>query len=202
VKVYVETNFVLELALQQAQHAECEEFVRLAESKSVIIALPAFSLVESADALKRKHHARELLSDKLNIEIQQLRRSSAFTQEADAAHSSFQAFLVQTAHHEDSRLRSLYTRLLNAADVLSLSAQVLSRVEDFPDLELGDAIVLTSVLSDLGVGSEPTCFLNRDRKGFDDPAIHTELGRRQCKLIGSFVDGLRYVKSQISEGGG
>jgi hypothetical protein len=48
VKVYVETNFVLELALEQAQHAECEEILRLAESKSVEIALPAFSFVESA----------------------------------------------------------------------------------------------------------------------------------------------------------
>ena len=53
-KVYVETNFVLELALEQAQHAECEEILRLAESKSVEIALPAFSFVESASKVERR----------------------------------------------------------------------------------------------------------------------------------------------------
>ena len=201
-KVYVETNFVLELALEQPQHAECEEILRLAESKSVKIALPAFSFFESARKLERSHRGRKGLFRKVASEIQQLRRSIAFTEAADAVDASVQALIAKTIQQEKSRLRNLHFRLLNAAHVLPLSAEVFAGVEEvrdrFPELETADAIVLTSVLKDPTLGSGPACFLNRDRKGFDDPAIRPELVQRQCKLMGSFVDGRGYIGSQIS----
>ncbi len=136
----------------------------------------------------------------MDTEIQQLRRSSAFANAADAANASIQALVVQTIQQGESRLRTLYSRLLKAADVLPLSAIVFGAVEGyrarFQDLTLSDAIVLTSVLTDPQLGTMPACFLNRDT-AFDDPAIHDELGLHECKLLGSFVDGLGYIKSKM-----
>jgi len=44
--VYVESNFVLEHALEQEQCESCEELIRLASAGSIRLLVPAFSLAE------------------------------------------------------------------------------------------------------------------------------------------------------------
>ena len=44
--VYVESNFVLELAFLQEQHESCNTIITLAESSQVELVIPAFSIVE------------------------------------------------------------------------------------------------------------------------------------------------------------
>jgi hypothetical protein len=46
VRVYAESNFVLEIVLAQEQHAACKDFVTLADRHEVELVLPAFSLFE------------------------------------------------------------------------------------------------------------------------------------------------------------
>ena len=55
--VYVETNFVLEIAFLQEQHAACLALVDLARAGKIGLVLPAFSI---ADPLER---AREHFPD-------------------------------------------------------------------------------------------------------------------------------------------
>lgn len=45
-RVYVESNFVLEIALEQEQHRACEDLVRLAEDAAIELVLPSFALLE------------------------------------------------------------------------------------------------------------------------------------------------------------
>jgi hypothetical protein len=45
-RVYAESNFVLELVLEHEQGTACEEVVCLAESRRVELALPAHALIE------------------------------------------------------------------------------------------------------------------------------------------------------------
>ena len=44
--VVVESNFVPELALLQEEHQSCDSIVSLAESLTIDLAIPAFSLAE------------------------------------------------------------------------------------------------------------------------------------------------------------
>ena len=44
--VYVESNFVLELALLQEEHQSCDSIVGLAKSLTIDLAIPAFSLAQ------------------------------------------------------------------------------------------------------------------------------------------------------------
>lgn len=61
-RVYVETNFLLELAFEQEQHVVCEELLRLAEvSPLVHLSIPIFSLYESMDTLQRRRRERNEL---------------------------------------------------------------------------------------------------------------------------------------------
>jgi hypothetical protein len=53
VNVYVESNFVLELALLQEQHAACEAIVQLCEAGDLRLVLPAYSFMEPFETLRR-----------------------------------------------------------------------------------------------------------------------------------------------------
>ncbi len=56
--VYVESNFVLEQALQQEQSDSCDAIVNLAVSGDISLVIPAFSLAEPHQALALKEKAR------------------------------------------------------------------------------------------------------------------------------------------------
>lgn len=129
-RVYAESNFVLEIVLTQEQHAACKDFVTLADRHEVELVLPAFSLFEPYTTLERRRQERHKLREQLELE--------------------------------------------------------------FPD-----AIVLASVLDDLGVSPSPSCFLNRNTKDFDDPGVRDALAARDCRVFGSFDNGLQYVRSQL-----
>lgn len=73
--VYVESNFVLELALEQEECESCSEIVQLASSKKVRLLIPAFSLAEPHLAVATKAKARLRLSDELRSHIRELGRS-------------------------------------------------------------------------------------------------------------------------------
>ena len=84
-RVYVETNFVLELVLEQEDGPACESILRSAEIASITLALPAFSLAEAASSLARRHDWRRLTSeDKTGSELLQLRSSAALGEETKA----------------------------------------------------------------------------------------------------------------------
>lgn len=68
-KVYVETNFVLELALEQAQHESCEQLLRLSEGGRIELVIPAYSLVEPHETLRRRHLNRERFKVELDAEL-------------------------------------------------------------------------------------------------------------------------------------
>lgn len=55
-RVYVETNFVLELALRQEQNESCEALLRLAEASRIGLVVPAFSLLEPYATLPSFDH--------------------------------------------------------------------------------------------------------------------------------------------------
>ena len=57
--VYVESNFVLELALLQEQSASGEAILRLGEEHRVHLVVPAYALVEPYETLARRHKQRE-----------------------------------------------------------------------------------------------------------------------------------------------
>ena len=57
--VYVESNFVLELALLQEQHASCEDILRLCEAGRMQLVIPAYSLAEPYETLVRRHKQRQ-----------------------------------------------------------------------------------------------------------------------------------------------
>ena len=91
-RVYVETNFLLELVLEQEECAACEALITLAEEKKVELVVPAFSFVEPYGTLQRRASSREQLSQQLVKELRELGRTVTFSQ--DAATSVLPTLLI------------------------------------------------------------------------------------------------------------
>jgi hypothetical protein len=73
--VYIESNFVLEVALLQEQHESCEKIIALCESNKIHLILPAYSLVEPHETIIRRAKDRAKISSDLENQVKQLLRS-------------------------------------------------------------------------------------------------------------------------------
>ena len=63
--VYVESNFVLELAFLQEEHESCLELLSLSEPGDICLVLPAFSIGEPYEAWVRRSKQRRGLYEQL-----------------------------------------------------------------------------------------------------------------------------------------
>jgi predicted nucleic acid-binding protein len=200
--VYVETNFLLELALQQEQHASCEAFLQLAERRAVTLTAPAFSVTEAVTKLRRINTDRQELQQRLNPQRRELKRTQSFTPAEDDAFAKVAEALIRSAHAAEQRFAQLEARLFQAVRFLPLDAAVAAEVSRYVNnhgLTPPDATVLASIMRDPQLGKGPSCFLNRNAKDFEQPSIKELLNQYNCRLIGHFENGLLYVQTTLRQ---
>jgi predicted nucleic acid-binding protein len=201
VNVYVESNFVLELALFQEQHTSCEDLLRLCEGRRMQLVIPAYSLAEPYETLTRRHRQRKRMKAELDEELRQLARTATYVQRL----SGFQqltTLLIDSADEEAKRLEGVRARLLQVAEVIPLDVAILTTATQYQrthGLAPQDAVVYATVIGHLKQHQMPqSCFLNRNSKDFDDPDLIAELARYNCKFLPRFDAGYQFVLSHLS----
>lgn len=198
-KIYVESNFVLELAFDQEQQSSCDSILRHCGLGAAQLAIPAYSLIEPYETLVRRHNERTRIKRDLDKELKQMVRSPGLA-ERMARFEDMVGLLTDSAVEEASRLEEARSRLLGVAQVIPADAAVLAsavRYRALHALSPQDAVVYASVLADLvAEGPERSCFLNRNTKDFGNPGIVQELLVRNCKLLPRFDSGLAYLLSR------
>lgn len=198
--VYVESNFVLELALSQAGVEACEALLQFAESGKVRLVVPSFSLIEPFLTIEGRARAREELNDKLQDEIRQLGRSTGFA-DIGAKSADLSASLVSSGEEQRRGLESVVKRLLAVVEVASLDVaghlEALFLQDDRslspPDANIFAAILLHARLN-AGVAK---LFVNRNSKDFLTPDIKADLAKLDCKLLTDFRDAMGYLGSVV-----
>jgi hypothetical protein len=189
--VYVESNFVLEHALQQDESHSCPEIIRL---------VPAFSLAEPHQAITGKAKARSRLGEDLRRHLGELGRSKPH-RELPATFDVLAAVLIESAQLERDGLRQTVSEFLSKAEIIPLDALVLRSaavIEATSGLSGQDAIFLASVLGHLEANrSDESWFLNRNSKDFDDPDIRDRLEGLHCKFFPNFIRALAYLVSRV-----
>jgi len=191
--VYVESNFVLELALEQEQHAAVLEIKRLAARQKVTLAIPALALVEPFWTLIKNENALEVLTQQLDWWVHQLKRSRE--------HKHLRRpELAEIARSQRERLDGVVAGLVKVARTIPLTSDILAQALIYQQshaLEVFDAIMYASVVANACSYERaiPKCFLDRDG---DFLAHKAELERIGCRLIGSFEDGAKYIRHAIS----
>ena len=198
--VYVESNFVLELALLQEQHKSCQELFDLAEAKRIRLIVPAFSLAEPYETLIRNNKKRQKLSEDLKKELSQLRRSQPY-QEQIRTFEDTNAFLVSSQQEQKQRLDAVIEKILEVCEIIPLTSKILTEAIKYQseyNLEPQDSIVYASVIDHTSKFDErQRCFLNRNSKDFDDPDIKESLNSYECLMLFRFDNGIGYVKSKL-----
>ena len=198
--VYVESNFVLELALRQEQFTSCETILSLCEEGQARLVVPAYSLAEPFDTLTRREKQRKGMKERLDLELRQIARTATYTNRLDEL-QGLSALLINVTDEEVRRLQEVRARLLQTAEIIALDGHVLTasaehqRVHGFSPQ---DALVYSSVRFHLeGAGAEQSCFLNRNSRDFDDESVAEELRRWKCKVLPRFDSGCNYILSGL-----
>ncbi|MFZ0887803.1 MAG: PIN domain-containing protein [Candidatus Binataceae bacterium] len=195
VRLYVESNFALELALRQEHHQACEEILSFCETRDETVVFPAFCVLEAHYALVEKRRRRTHFKKDFDAERTQLLRSSRYKDRARHL-DAVSRFLIASVEEEDRDFRAVIERLLRAARLMPLDLEVLrfaATLRDSFDLELPDSIVLASVLGDLEASSGASCFVTRDKKDFVNPGIQALLAAKDCKALFDFEHGRDYL---------
>ncbi len=199
--IYVETNFVLELALMQEEHDSCEQLLEICEAGKARLIVPAYSLIEPYETLIRRDMNRRAIANTLETELNQLSRSAPYKAEIDPLRAIIN-LLVQSGSEERQRLTRLRERLLDITEIVPIGKDILASAQAHEmqhGLSPQDAIVFASTLWRLSQSnSHSNCFINRNTKDFGDPDIKDVLDQYDCRILFKFSDGLNYVQSQIT----
>jgi predicted nucleic acid-binding protein len=197
--VVVESNFILELALEQEEAAEAEFMVALAACKLIRLVIPGCALFEPFETLVRRRKARRQLVEKLRSEVKQLARSGAFPH-ITARSEPLARSLEESVEVEASLLDAAIRRLVGIATVIPLSDQIVSASLEvrsrFP-LTPQDAVVFASVdqfLREQGEGTK--VFANRNSADFADGPVEEYFQERDCRLFWTFADALQFVEER------
>ncbi|MGI2904767.1 PIN domain-containing protein [Tolypothrix sp. VBCCA 56010] len=199
--IYVETNFVLELAFGQEQFTSCEQILHLCEAGQSQLVIPAYSLAEPHEKLSRQAKSRKEIQQALDAELRQLSRTASYMSRIRSI-QDIALLLVQSNEEERKRFVEYRERLLKIAQIIPLTADILTEAaacESPYDLSPQDALVYASVITHLRQRSPAAaCFLNRNSKDFDSPDIVDELNRLNCRMIPRFDQGYAFIQSRLS----
>ncbi len=199
--VYVESNFVLEHALEQEERDSCIKIIQLASVQQIALVIPAFSLAEPHQAIASKAKVRLRLSHELRTQLRELGRSRPY-REVPLTFGELPATLIERDQFEYEGVRRAVSELIETSEVISLTSAVLRSAADI-EIEYGlsgqDAIVLASVLSHLeSTKPNESCFLNRNYKDFDDPSIREKLEISNCKFFPKFAPAVAHILARLN----
>ncbi len=199
--IYVETNFVLELALLQEQYRSCEDVLALCEAQRAQLVVPAYALVEPHETLVRRHQLRKRMKRDLDVELRLLGRTATYAQRLDDFRS-VTSLLLDSSAEEARRLQGTISRMIEIAQVVPVDTSLLMSASENQvshSLAPQDALILASVLHHLRQSTAKiSCFLNRNTKDFEDPDIIKKLARYNCKLLPRFDSGFRFVLAHVA----
>ncbi len=203
--VYVESNFVLEMALEQEQFVAAEAILSLAENNKIKLVFPSFVLSEPFECVMRKRGEGITLHKNLVETLQNLRRSEPYKNIMIDLEPAINALRDSHTRQLDL-LHSTFDRLLGVGECIEINVSIFRAALNYQkslNLAPQDSIIYASVVADLQSrpSEEEKCFLSRDIKAFgndDDRSIKAELGASHCRYIGSFLQGLNFIQHTLA----
>jgi predicted nucleic acid-binding protein len=180
--VYVETNFLLEIAYLQERRASCDEILQLAKARQLTLALPAFSAAEARATWRRRDSVRRDFQFALQKHIREISRSEPFRKLSDQSRDVIAAFVADAEESRD-RLETAIQAIESAGTLIPLNGEIVSIArlyELYYSPSPQDALVLASVRSHAERETDAKCFVSQDAKGFANPTVYDELSAVNC----------------------
>lgn len=198
-RLYVESNFILEVVLDQEDRHLCDRLLTTASEGEVGLVVPAFCIAEPLETLGRRHKNRRQLQLDLLAELKQLRRSGTYNEELAEADDPIVTLLVRSREEDATRLENLYSQIVDSCMIAPLNGDVIRSAfklgREF-DLDPADAFVLASVLAHAETEPAAAGFVTKNTKDFDDPELRALLEARNCELLTSFGAAVGYLLNE------
>lgn len=205
--VYIESNFVLEIALEQEQSSAASSILFLAESCQIELAYPSFILSEPFESVVRARRERHTLQKSLVNVLNNLKRSEPHKQIMLNLEPAMSA--LEGAHvRQIELLHGTFAQLMDVGRCIYIDGSHFREALGYQysmGLSPQDSIIYSAIVADLKKlpNEDAKCFLSRDRKAFgpiNDSSIKIELGKYNCRYIGSFTQGLDFLRSSSKIG--
>ena len=197
--VYVETNFLLELAYLQERCDSCQLILDFAKARTITLALPAFSAAEARATWHRRASERREFQASLQRHIREISRSEPFRGLSEQSRDVINAFVAGDEEARD-RLEAAIQAVEQHGITIPLNGEVIqwARRQDSYSLSPQDALILASVRSHAENNStERKCFISQDSRAFDNPEVFDELSSVGCKFVSNFTDAVGYIKNAL-----
>lgn len=201
--VYSESNFVLELALEQEEQAFAENILTAAERGQIGLVVPSFAVDEPFSTIAHRSRIRRHISNSISEQARQLERSpthAGLVTEIRAVAGK----LASLEGHELMRLQTTVDRILRIATVIPMTSAVFSAAVSYASgfgLPLQDGIVLASTVNHAATRppTQPKIFANRNPKDFDVPDVVSLLAKHGCDLAVTFEDAWKRVEPRCRD---
>jgi hypothetical protein len=211
VRLYIESNFVLEIALGQEQAAAARQLLLLAVDAKVELVFPLQAVSEPFSKIGYLAASRRQLIQQLRAQAKELSRSYHPVQmEAEEQSRELVQRLEALDDAELHELQFAVRTVLKHGRQLSFDHETftsgehehlrsLRRHEQFPSarrLKLPDALVFSAIWMDLERTPAASIFATRD-DGFR--SLKPDLADRGCSLITNFDHALQRIRAEGSE---
>ena len=194
-RLFLETNFILELTLKQSEAGVAEGLVDAAKRGEIGLAMPAFSLIEPYYKLAGDKRKRVKLLEAIDEEVDQMVRSSGFESLRDQSIALTTA-LTDKADADRKEFEVHLEALSKIATIIPLTAEVI-RDSKLVDLAPFDGLVFASILSNLK--SDPVAegvFASKDKKGFLQKSVVSKLQDMNCTVVPTFKDAMAFINAR------
>jgi predicted nucleic acid-binding protein len=191
--VFIESNFVLELAFRQEEHDVCARIWQAAGSATFTLHLPQYALTEVFQTLRARREQRDNARSYLLDEISQHRREAESDGETmDSLTAALNDLLLERRLAQTQRLHTIAAELAESATTVPLTPAVIREAYEKASqhgLATQDSLVYASVLAGLRAlpGEANSLFVSRNKKDFGKPAIVEELLALNCEYVSSFL---------------
>lgn len=198
--VYVESNFVLELACSQAEYENCERILALSREARITLRIPAFCLVEPYQTLERRRRERSQLRETLDVHRRQIERSQLYSADARQL-AAFSDLLVRSAEEDRLRVGSIREEIVSLGATIPLDATTIALATNLQEtfgMPAEDSIVLAGVETSLEAEMPSlACFVTKNSKDFSDPDVEQRLAAKNCKLLFGFEQAESFILAAL-----
>lgn len=191
--VFVESNFVLELAFRQEEYEFCTRIWQAAGPTTFALHLPQYALTEVFQTLRARREQRDDARSYLLDEISQHRREAESDGDAmDSLTAALNDLLLTRRQAQTQQLYTITAKLAESATTIPLTPTIIQEAYEKAGqhgLASQDSLVYASVLAGLRVllpSGVDSLFVSRNKKDFGKAAIVEELLALNCKYVTGF----------------
>jgi hypothetical protein len=203
IAVYAESNFILEIALEQKEVVQAGAILDLARNGRIGLVVPSFAFCEPFTTLARRRIDRGELGRQIGDQVTQLKRSPFHALDHGRLRHVAD-ILAGISNAQEKRLNATISDLLGVCRRIEFDAGVFADAVRYRDLygfkTVQDAIIYASVITDLRrrPSGPRRCFVTRNKADFElDPRIRAELDGLGCELKGTFGAAAGYIEHLI-----